>query len=156
MQTNSPVSDLYLYKNQATCLRSLLKQYVFVPGFTKHSVLMLGNKKPGKDAEALKGTLKRKSDSCIDFFEDVSFSCLLISFEWSVSSLTVYRSAGSRFCRSLIWRDYFARNYWRRLVLQEFWLQVLLHRLLEHSVMMTVYEMLKTSLKNYLLGSSSV
>ncbi|KOB75992.1 Apolipophorin protein [Operophtera brumata] len=40
-------------------------------GFSKNSVLMLGDKKPGKDNQALKSTLTRKTDSCIDFFEDV-------------------------------------------------------------------------------------
>ncbi|XP_063834944.1 apolipophorins isoform X2 [Ostrinia nubilalis] len=40
-----------------------------VVGFTEHSVLMLGDKKFGKDTETLRSTLEIPKDSCIDFVE---------------------------------------------------------------------------------------
>ncbi|MDK0628417.1 hypothetical protein P5F04_16315, partial [Clostridium perfringens] len=40
-----------------------------VVGFTEHSVLMLGDKKFGKDTETLRSTLEIPDDACIDFVE---------------------------------------------------------------------------------------
>ncbi|KAL0810218.1 hypothetical protein ABMA28_011000 [Loxostege sticticalis] len=40
-----------------------------IVGFTEHSVLLLGDKKFGKDSETLRSTLEKPDDSCIDFVE---------------------------------------------------------------------------------------
>lgn len=46
--------------------------YVFIPGFEKNRVVMLGDKKLGKDSEALENTLRYRLDSCIEYTKNVS------------------------------------------------------------------------------------
>lgn len=44
----------------------------FHPGYTEHAVILLGDKKVGKEAENLRSSLVRTPDACRDFVESVS------------------------------------------------------------------------------------